>query len=50
MNIPSSIASDYARWRKFLHDNVRFLMKGSEIHTEEHCARVLLLPSSLQKK
>ena len=42
MNIPSSIASDYARWRKFLHDNVRFLMKGSEIHTEEHCARVLL--------
>lgn len=42
MNIPSTIASDYVRWRKFLHDNVHFLMKESEIHTEEHCARVLL--------
>lgn len=42
MNISSTIASDYVRWRKFLHDNVHFLMKESEIHTEEHCARVLL--------
>ena len=36
MNIPSTIVSDYVRWLKFLHDNVHFLMKESEIHTEEH--------------
>lgn len=41
-NEPNSIRDDYKHWVKFMNENIYFSHQGSTIHTQAHCARVLL--------
>lgn len=37
------IKKSYERWYKYMEKNVEFWLPESELHTKNHCARVLLL-------
>lgn len=42
MSIPVEIAERYERWSRVLFEEVGFLLPASELHTRDHCSRVLL--------
>lgn len=42
MKIPKKIEDKFFQWSNFLENNIEFWLKESEIHTKNHCKRVLL--------
>lgn len=39
----NSVQDRYLYWNSFMEENVEFCLPDSTVHTELHCARVLLL-------
>ncbi len=50
IKLPAALELEYQRWSDFLHHEVHFAWEGSEAHTAEHCARVLLIALLLSQQ
>lgn len=50
IDVPKEIEIDYIKWCDFLEKHVDFWLKTSDMHTKEHCSRVLLFALLIGKK